>query len=726
MDAGGHLTAVDWGIGPTSFRDDFGGEELEPGWYWSSEDSEGSLQGGWLHVPAAPNPTYEKNLLLRPVMGGDFTIKTRLIFEPTQNYSFAGLVIYGNQGNLLQFGRAFCDLEWCAENALYFDAIVDGGFPGSNFATPVDSLKEAYLRLERRGEMVKAFYSAEGTSWYEIGTHWIPPDFEITGVGLTASQNYAEEEAVAQFDFFELNEGWDFLPEGFHDYDGGEVPSWACNAGGWAADPDDRAAPLTVEIVVDHSTVKTLTADAFRPDLEEAGVCEGGNCSFETGLWDKISIYEEHTVAIWAQDTPNGDWVRLSNSPKQLTCRTYDIYAFDTSNGGVTQVSNIRNADEFNPSWSPNGRKVVHDTWFPHLNQSKIFITDINTGASTRLRGALGGNDADWSPNAKWIVFDRVPVEKYNLYLLPAAGGTSKLVRRDAISADWAPNGKRLVFQQPSDGSIQTMPINGGIGGVTFLDYGANPAWSPDGAWIAYEQDGNIWKVAVNALGKMLAEPILVVDMLLDAGQPTWSPDGQTIAFHAGLDRFYDLWSVPAAGGDPVWLNGAPGFGDYDPAFAKDSSKVVYASFSPSGQAPRHWARPHTYDFPGGTWMEGDHQYHIQDNHGGVGPDVPFTVSLDAPSYEGFVLLRPRALIANTMEGCQWVDVIHPDQPTRAHSGWVTDWNVDVFRSSWLSSPPLTSGIVPDESEPVLMAPHIMMPYEEAIWWEFLCRSTAP
>jgi Tol biopolymer transport system component len=421
---------------------------------------------------------------------------------------------------------------------------------------------------------------------------------------------------------------------------------------------------------------------------------------------------------------PTGDWVRLSNSPKSLTCRTYDIYRFDPITSAVIQVSNIRNADEYNPSWSPNGKKVVHDTWFPELGQSKLFITDVNTGASTLLRGALGGNDAAWSPNGKWIVFDRVAMDKYNLYLLPAAGGASKVVRKDAVAADWAPSGKRLVFQQFSDGSIRTMPIDGGKGGVTFLDYGANPSWSPNGAWIAYERDGKIWKVSVNGLGKKLGEPVLVVDMLLDAGQPTWSPDSQIIVFHAGLDRFFDLWSVPAVGGEPVWLNGAPGFGDYDPVYAKNSAKVAYASFSPSGQAPRVWVTPYTYDFPEGAWTEGEHQYRIKDSLGNVGPYVPFSVTPEAPIYDGSVLLRGWSPVAWTGESCEWIGEIYPDQPTRAHSGW--------------TSPPLSHGdalahfdglsawIVPDGGEAIPLAPQTMIPFHSETWLDFVCRSTQP
>jgi putative spermidine/putrescine transport system substrate-binding protein len=206
---------------------------------------------GFLRIYASNTGTPDGNLLLREAAYGDFMIKTRLFFEPDTDFQFAGLVIWQDEYNFLQFGRAFCDVEGaCVGNGLYFDKILGGEFADGNFATSIDNPSDVFLRLERRGDMVRAFYSAdEGISWYEIGTHWIPSDFVVNGVGLTASQDFntPDWDIPADFDFFELTEGWGFLPEGFHDYDEGDVPNWACNAGGWAADPDNREADVNIE-----------------------------------------------------------------------------------------------------------------------------------------------------------------------------------------------------------------------------------------------------------------------------------------------------------------------------------------------------------------------------------------------------------------------------------------------------------------------------------------------
>ncbi|MCK5700245.1 MAG: DUF4082 domain-containing protein, partial [Cyclobacteriaceae bacterium] len=82
---------------------------------------------------------------------------------------------------------------------------------------------------------------------------------------------------------------------------------------------------------------------------------------------------------------------------------SYDIYKVNTKSGNVERVSFIDDADEFNPSFSNDGKKVAHDVvgGSAPLGHS-IYITDVNTGMSTLLDGADGGNDASWSPNGQY------------------------------------------------------------------------------------------------------------------------------------------------------------------------------------------------------------------------------------------------------------------------------------------------------------------------------------
>lgn len=323
-------------------------------------------------------------------------IKTRLFFQPDTNFQFAGLVIYQDADNFLQLGRAFCDVpEACVGNGIYFDYISNGAWAGRYFAREVDNLEEAFLRLERRGEMIRGYFSYEGIPWFEIGTHWIPPDFQVNGVGLTASQDYntPDWDIPADLDFFMLSEGGGFLPEGFHDYEQGDIPNWACNVGGKAVDPDDRLTNLWVEIAVDGELLPDwVLAGEHRSDLEETGQCIDGTCGFTASLWDVITPIEQHSINAYAQDIPSGEWVLLSSLPKDLTCRTYDIYVYDTHTRETKQITTLTDSLEFNPRRSPDGKQIVHDRWSMDFSSHAVHITDVASGESTPLAGAENGS----------------------------------------------------------------------------------------------------------------------------------------------------------------------------------------------------------------------------------------------------------------------------------------------------------------------------------------------
>lgn len=255
----------------------------------------------------------------------------------------------------------------------------------------------------------------------------------------------------------------------------------------------------------------------------------------------------------------------------------YDIYSLDVESMNVQRITMLNGTGEYNPSWSPNGKKIAHDVAYWDGSHG-IFVTDVDTGVTSPLLGADGGNDAVWSPNGKWIAFDRRWVGDPSVYIVPAAGGDAMLVRENAYAADWAPNGKRIVFQD-LDGSLRTVAVGEGKGTETIIaDYGSNPSWSPDGNWIAYESGGDIWKVAVNVQGTKLGDPIQITSGPYSEDQPTWSADSLRIIFHSNLNGDFDLWEVAATGGNPTWTTGVPGADDYDPAYARNQNLVAYES----------------------------------------------------------------------------------------------------------------------------------------------------
>lgn len=110
-------------------------------------------------------------------------------------------------------------------------------------------------------------------------------------------------------------------------------------------------------------------------------------------------------------------------------------------------------------------------------------------------------------------------------------------------------------------------------------------AWSPDGQRIVFqrERDGDADLYVLDlATGK--EQPLVTGPG--DARYPAWSPDGQSVVYsfghitttaHQGIPNGYNLFSVPATGGEPRRLT-AGQVRDYTPAFSPDGKELFFAT----------------------------------------------------------------------------------------------------------------------------------------------------
>jgi hypothetical protein len=189
-----------------SFKDDFVGQ-LAEGWTWLAENPEKwslSAVNGSLQIIASDasfdGPALPPNILVRKPPPGDFEITTSLQFSPTSDFQIAGLVIFQDQGNVLQFGRGFCDLaDLCVGDGIYFDNFENGSIQGNSFHTPFHE-SVTYLRLRRNGSTYTSFYSKDGENWIMLGE--FTREFSQVQVGVMAAQ--AEKPSPATFDFFTM------------------------------------------------------------------------------------------------------------------------------------------------------------------------------------------------------------------------------------------------------------------------------------------------------------------------------------------------------------------------------------------------------------------------------------------------------------------------------------------------------------------------------------------
>ena len=193
----------------TLFRDDFEGS-LDENWQWTHENNEHwnlTNNNGWLEVMVSYgviNNSNMDNLLLRQAPEGNFEMETRLKFMPTEELQMAGLLIYENNSNYVEFVRGLCIAPQCLGDGFYFDQLTRGSFIEENFAITAFNTDTVYLRLRFEGDTFTAYASENGTEWKRIGTH--PNKIQPLFIGLFAGGSF-NRSAInpAQFDYFVIN-----------------------------------------------------------------------------------------------------------------------------------------------------------------------------------------------------------------------------------------------------------------------------------------------------------------------------------------------------------------------------------------------------------------------------------------------------------------------------------------------------------------------------------------
>ncbi|HLW58788.1 MAG TPA: S9 family peptidase [bacterium] len=207
------------------------------------------------------------------------------------------------------------------------------------------------------------------------------------------------------------------------------------------------------------------------------------------------------------------------------------------------------------PRWSPNGAQVAFIS--DRSGEKQVWVIGVEGGEARQVTsGPLAPSELAWSPDSGWLAVVAKPQ--------PKPGPDESDVR--VIS--------RLRYKLDGEGfwdgrwkQVLAVPAGGGEARQLTREEcdHVNPAWSPDGRWVAYaaNPDPNadltnvtdIWVVAAEGEGV----PRRLTGGIGPVSVPAWSPDGTRIAY-AGHDNACRgatnsaVWVVSASGGDPVCL----------------------------------------------------------------------------------------------------------------------------------------------------------------------------
>lgn len=243
----------------------------------------------------------------------------------------------------------------------------------------------------------------------------------------------------------------------------------------------------------------------------------------------------------------------IGNTIYFLSDRNYttNVFAYRTDTKQVSQLTHHDDFDVMTASAGPDA--VVYE------QAGYIYLLDAKSGKSQKVNIEVTG-DLPWArPQFKKVV---------------------SMIRSSTLS----PTGVRAAFE--ARGEIFSVPTEKGDYRNLTQSPGAHdrsPAWSPDGAQLAWLSDasGEYQLMVGDPLGLTTPRTIALPSTAFFSA-PAWSPDGKNILLQ---DNHRNLWMIEVAGGkaNKIDTDNYPDPGrSFDAIWAPDSKWVAYSKNLPS------------------------------------------------------------------------------------------------------------------------------------------------
>lgn len=200
----------------------------------------------------------------------------------------------------------------------------------------------------------------------------------------------------------------------------------------------------------------------------------------------------------------------------------------------------------------------------------QIYLINLDASGLTQLTNMEGGAcQPDWSPDGQQIVF---------ISPCPARADFTETLYKDAS-----------LYVMNADGS-NVQPLNAG----TAFD----PAWSPDGKYIAFTslRDGKKDIYVLTLENGVITRLTTVGGDVQENSQPAWSPSGEQIVYMVKRFNAYQVWVMNSAGqGNAQVARSGQSYSDFLPTWTADGETILFSQ-KDAGTPSRAWLMSIRYE----------------------------------------------------------------------------------------------------------------------------------
>jgi Tol biopolymer transport system component/DNA-binding winged helix-turn-helix (wHTH) protein len=250
-------------------------------------------------------------------------------------------------------------------------------------------------------------------------------------------------------------------------------------------------------------------------------------------------------------------------------------------------------------AWTPDASSLIFSTLKP--GGTRAYLWRIGVAAGSRPeRLDLAGPAAFYpavDPTGRRLVYSQdTTLADSEIFRVQPGGKPSLLLTSSARDANpqYSPDGRYIAFESgrgtESYSGIWIANLDGREPRQVVKFWSGTPRWSPDGQWLAFDSFENTGRFGVWVVEASGSMPRRLTNRPEDDVVPSWSQDGAHVYFASKRSGRFEIWRVPVSGGDAVQITRHGGLVAFESAdgkslyyLANDGGGGLYRKTLPDG-----------------------------------------------------------------------------------------------------------------------------------------------